>query len=200
MATMPHFSFPDPFYPFPATIKMSVSFNTQPDEELAQLARGGDRLAFDVLCDRYLPVVYNRLRALLPPEVVDDVTQDVFIAAVRAIRRYRARASFRTWISAIARHKVADFYRARGRQPQTVELDPDINDVSEQSTWQEQALVRMAMQSLPNPYQEVLLLRFAEGLPFQDIAESLGLSLEATKSRYRRAMAAMAKALGERAL
>lgn len=176
---------------------MSVTFNTQPDEELAHLAKGGDRLAFDVLCDRYLPVVYNRLRALLPPEAVDDVTQEVFIAAVRAIRRYRATATFRTWISAIARHKVADFYRARGRQPQTVELDPDINDVAEQSTWQEQALVRMALQHLPDHYQEVLLLRFTEGLPFQDVAESLGLSLEATKSRYRRAMAAITEALGE---
>ena len=94
---MTHFSFPDPFYPFLATIKMSVPFNTRPDEELAHLARGGDRLAFDVLCDRYLPVVYNRLRALLPPEAVDDVTQEVFVAAVRAIRRYRATAS-RRWV------------------------------------------------------------------------------------------------------
>ncbi len=176
---------------------MNHHFNTRPDEELAQLARDGDRLAFDVLCDRYLPVVYNRLRALLPPEAVDDVTQEVFIAAVGAIRRYRATATFRTWISGIARHKVADFYRARGRQPQTVELDPDINDVAEQTAWQEQAVVRMAMRSLPNHYQEILLLRFAEGLPFQDVADALGTSLEATKSRYRRALAAMAEALGE---
>lgn len=176
---------------------MSVPFNTRPDEELAYLARDGDRQAFDVLCDRYLPVVYNRLRALLPPEAIDDVTQEVFVAAVRAIRRYRATATFHTWISGIARHKVADFYRQRGRQPQTVELDPEINDVAERDIWQEQALVRMALQRLPEHYQEVLLLRFAEGLPFQDIAAALGLSLEATKSRYRRAMAAIAEALGE---
>ncbi len=177
---------------------MTSNFNTLPDEELAYLARDGDRLAFDRLCDRYLPVVYNRLRALLPPDAVDDVTQEVFIAAVGAIRRYRATAAFRTWISAIARHKVVDFYRARGRRPETVELDPEINDMAERSTWQEQALVRMALQQLPAHYQEVLLLRFAEDLPFQDIADTLGLSLEATKSRYRRALAAIAEALGER--
>ncbi|HOU11970.1 MAG TPA: sigma-70 family RNA polymerase sigma factor [Anaerolineae bacterium] len=176
---------------------MNHNFNARPDEELAHMAREGDRLAFDVLCDRYLPVVYNRLRALLPPDVVDDVTQEVFIAAMRAIGRYRATASFRTWISAIARHKVADFYRARGRQPQTVELDLDINDVAEGEGWQEQLRVRLALQRLPEQYQEVLLLRFAEGLPFQDVADALSLSLEATKSRYRRAMAAMAEALGE---
>jgi RNA polymerase sigma-70 factor (ECF subfamily) len=176
---------------------MSVTFNTLPDEELAYLARAGDRLAFDVLCDRYLSVVYNRLRVLLPPDAVDDVTQEVFIAAVRAIRRYRATATFRTWISAIARHKVADFYRTRGRQPETVELDPEMDEVAEHSAWQEQLLVRMALRRLPEPYQEVLLLRFAEGLPFQDVANVLDLSLEATKSRYRRAMAAMAEVLGE---
>ena len=104
-----HFTFPDPFYPFLATIKMNTSFNTQPDEELVHLARDGDRLAFDVLCDRYLPVVYNRLRALLPPEAVDDVTQEVFVAAVRAIRRYRASATFHTWISATLRPNLEIF-------------------------------------------------------------------------------------------
>ena len=177
---------------------MNVTFNTLPDEALAHMARGGDRLAFEVLCDRYLSIVYNRLRALLPPDAVDDVTQEVFIAAVQAIRRYRATATFRTWISAIARHKVADFYRKRGRQPETVELDPEINDVAERSAWQEQMLVRMALQRLPDHYQDVLLLRFAEGLSFQEVAVALGISLEATKSRYRRAVAAMAEALGER--
>ena len=176
---------------------MSVNFNTLPDEELAYLARDGDRLAFEVLCERYLSVVYKRLRALLPFEAVDDVTQEVFVAAVKAIRRYKAKAAFRTWISAIARHKVADYYRKRGRQPETMALDPEINDVAERSVWQEQVSVRMALQQLPQHYQEVLLLRFAEGLPFQDIADALGVSLEATKSRYRRAIAAMAEALGE---
>jgi RNA polymerase sigma-70 factor (ECF subfamily) len=175
---------------------MNTNFNTLPDEELAYLARDGDRLAFEVLCDRYLPVVYNRLRALLPFEAVDDVTQEVFVAAVQAIRRYQAKAAFRTWISAIARHKVVDYYRKRGRQPETVELDPEINDVVEGSVWHEQLLVRMALQRLPHHYQEVLLLRFAEGLPFPDVADALSISLEAAKSRYRRAIAAMAEALG----
>ena len=177
---------------------MSVNFNTLPDEELARLARGGDRLAFNVLCDRYLPIVYNRLRALLPFDAVDDVTQEVFIAAVGAIRSYRATATIRTWISAIARHKAIDFYRQRGRQPETMELDPEVNDLAEHSAWQEQAIVRIALQQLPAHYQDVLLLRFAEGLPFQDIADTLGLSLEAAKSRYRRAIAAIAETLGEK--
>ena len=176
---------------------MNINFNTLPDEELAYMARDGDRLAFDVLCNRYLPVVYNRLRALLPFEAVDDVTQEVFVAAVQAIRRYQAKAAFRTWISAIARHKVVDYYRQRGRQPETVELDPEINDMAERSAWQEQVSVRMALQRLPEHYQEVLLLRFAEGLPFQGVAEALGVSLEAAKSRYRRAITAMAEALGK---
>lgn len=173
---------------------MSVTFTTLPDEELAHLAQDGDRLAFDVLCDRYLPVVYNRLHALLPPEAVDDVTQEVFIAAVQAIRRYRATAAFRTWLSAIARHKVADFYRRRGRQPEQVVWDVD-NDISFDAGLEERTLIRIALQALPEHYQEILLLRFAEGLPFQEIADRLTLSLEATKSRYRRAVVAIADAM-----
>ena len=53
--------------------------------------------------------------------------------------------------------------------------------------------MRVALQRLPAHYQEVLLLRFAEGLPFEQVAGALGISPEATKSRYRRAVAAIAR-------
>jgi RNA polymerase sigma-70 factor (ECF subfamily) len=56
--------------------------------------------------------------------------------------------------------------------------------------------VRQALLRLPERYREVLLLRFAEGLPFQEVAQVLELSLEATKSLYRRAVAAAHKELG----
>lgn len=159
------------------------------------MAQKGERAAFETLCDRYLPIVYNRLRALLPPEAVEDVTQEVFIAAMRGIRRYRSRALFRTWLTAIARHKVADFYRKRSRQPETDALDSEENSPVDAAGWEECTLVRVALRRLPEHYQEVLVLRFAEGMPFDQIACTLGISLEATKSRYRRAVAAAAQEL-----
>ena len=137
------------------------------------------------------------MRALLPPDAVEDVTQEVFLAAMKGIRRYRGRSSFRTWIAGIARHKVADYYRARNRQPETTPLDGETNDPAAHAAWEERALVRITLRRLPVHYQEVLLLRFAEGLPFAQIGSTLGISLEAAKSRYRRAVAALAEEMDQ---
>ena len=176
---------------------MSEHPNSLPDKKLAQMARAGDKAAFDILCDRYLPVIYNRLRAKLPPEVVEDVTQQVFIGAVKGIRHYRERSSFRTWILSIARHKIADYYRSRSHQPEAVPLDTgndgEIDGSERRDMWEEQILVKVTMERIPDHYQEILLLRFAEGMRFQKIAHTLDISLEAAKSRYRRAVAAIAK-------
>jgi RNA polymerase sigma factor (sigma-70 family) len=176
---------------------MSEHLNSLPDETLAQMARAGDKAAFDALCDRYLPVVYNRLRAKLPPDAVEDVTQQVFMGAMKGIRRYRERSSFRTWILSIARHKIADYYRGHSRQPEVVPLDPgsdgEASGSERRDTWEEQALVRIILERLPDHYQEILFLRFAEGMRFQKIAQTLDISLEAAKSRYRRAVTAIAR-------
>jgi RNA polymerase sigma-70 factor (ECF subfamily) len=163
------------------------------DEALAKMTQDGNRAAFETLCDRHLSSVYNRLRALLPAEAVEDVTQEVFVAVLRGIRDYRGNSLFRTWLAAIIRHKVADFYRRRSRQPEVVPLAGDGDDPVAPDTWEERALVQAVLQRLPAHYQEVLLLRFAEGKPFDQIAGVLGISLEATKSRYRRAVAAVAQ-------
>jgi RNA polymerase sigma-70 factor (ECF subfamily) len=176
---------------------MSKHPDLSSDETLAKMARAGDRRAFEILCDRYLPAVYNRLRAMLPPDAVEDVTQEVFLAAMKGVRRYRGKSSFRTWIAGITRHKVADYYRARSRQPETAPLDDETNDPATRTTWEEKVLVRIALQCLPAHYQEVLLLRFAEGLPFAQVASALDISLEATKSRYRRAVAALAEEMDQ---
>jgi len=166
------------------------------DEALAKLTQDGNRAAFEALCDRHLPRVYNRLRALLPAEAVEDVTQEVFMAALRGIQDYRGNSLFRTWLAAVIRHKVADYYRRRSRQPEVVSLANDGDDPLAPDTWEERALVQAALRRLPTHYQEVLLLRFAEGKPFDQIAGDLGISLEATKSRYRRAVAAVAQEIG----
>jgi len=181
----------------PTTIHMTEDLDVPADEVLVKMAQNGDRAAFEALCDRYLSCVYNRLRALLPAEAVEDVTQEVFIAVMRGIKRYRGRSSFRTWISAIARYKAADFYRKRSRRPDTIPFDTERDNPTTPRNWEEHALVRITLRKLPVHYQEVLLLRFAEGLPFAEIAENLDISLEAAKSRYRRAVAAMAEEIGE---
>lgn len=161
------------------------------DEALARMAQAGDRAAFETLCDRCLPVVYKRLRALLPPEAVEDVTQEVFIAALGSLENYAGKSLFRTWLGAIARHKAMDFYRRRGRQPETVSLEASEDVLGSDGDQDDRMTVRLALQRLPTNYQEILLLRFADGLPFERAAATLSITLEACKSRYRRAIAAL---------
>jgi RNA polymerase sigma-70 factor (ECF subfamily) len=176
---------------------MSGRLNSLTDEALAKMARDGDQSAFETLCDRYLPVVYNRLRVKLPPEAVEDVTQQVFIGAMKGIAHYRELSSFRTWILSIARHKVTDYYRQKGRRLETVVLDPaetgEIDSSEARDDWEERILTRIALQRLPDHYQEILVLRFTEGMRFKTIARTLDISLEAAKSRFRRAVTAMAQ-------
>lgn len=175
---------------------MNTHLDSLTDEMLAKMAKDGSRAAFETLYDRYLPRVYNRLRALLPREAVEDVTQEVFMGALRSIHSYRGGSLFRTWIAALVRHKVADYYRRQSRQPEVVPLGGEIDSLAALDAWEEHALVRTVLQRLPDHYQETLLLRFAEGMPFDQIAGVLGITLEATKSRYRRAVAAIAQEMG----
>jgi RNA polymerase sigma-70 factor (ECF subfamily) len=172
---------------------MDGQLSSHSDEALVKLAQNGSRAAFETLCGRHLSSVYSRLCALVPLEAAEDITQEVFIAALRGLERFKGRSLFRTWLASITRHKVADYYRKQGRTPSTVPLDDATANLARTDAWEERVLVRDALRRLPVHYQEVLLLRFAEGLPFKEIAQILNITLEASKSRYRRAIAAVAQ-------
>jgi RNA polymerase sigma-70 factor (ECF subfamily) len=168
------------------------------DETLVDQVQNGEWEAFEVLYQRYLPRVYNRLRALMPQEDVEDLTQEVFLAVVRSLGSFERDSAFSTWLYAIIHHKVSDYYRRRGRREDMERsysqearvLSRDPRPRAEDST-----LVRQILLRLTERHREVILLRFAEGLPFKEIAQVLDLSLEATKSLYRRAIAAAHKEL-----
>ena len=70
--------------------------------------------AFNELYERYLPVVYRRVRYMIPEQDVDDVTQEVFIAVVRSIKSFRGDSLFSTWLRTLVKRQIADFYRRRG--------------------------------------------------------------------------------------
>jgi len=162
-----------------------------PDDELVPLAQQGDEKAFEVLYWRYLPRVYNRARALVPEEMAEDVTQEIFLAVARSLPGFRGRSSFSTWVYAIANHKISDFHRRAARERRD-DVDQEFLESLADGSWprqEERVMVREALWRLPERYREVLVLRFAEGLPFKEIAVQLNLSLEATKSLYRRAIA-----------
>lgn len=172
------------------------------EEHLARRAQQGDREAFLKLYDLYLNKVYNRVRSKVPPQYVEDVTQEVFIAVIRSLHRFEQRSRFSTWLYTIVNRQIADFYRQRNRHTdqESVSLDEVeymLAEPAEQTEYgSEQALVQKALNDLPEHYQEIILLRFADGLTFAEIAKKRSQTLEAVKSLYRRAIQALRDEMG----
>jgi len=174
------------------------------DETLARLAQQGNLDAFTSLYERYLPIVYKRVRYSTPERDVEDVTQEVFITALRSLKNFKGDAPFSAWLRVLVKRRIADFYRRRN--PNEVELDVDISEADQlmpetvaitDNNLDDQIILRRAIQALSEDYREVLLLRFAEGLQFNEIAQLRGQSLEAAKSLFRRALEALRHQVGE---
>jgi RNA polymerase sigma-70 factor (ECF subfamily) len=161
------------------------------EDELVASAQRGALEAFSALYEHYLPIVFNRVRCVVPEEDVEDVTQDIFIAAIRSLKGFRGEARFGTWLRTITNRQVADYYRHK-HQPD-VPLNDRLRAPHDQAASEEAIMLRQAFRKLPQRYREILLLRFAEEMPFHEIACLQGYSLEATKSLFRRAVAALHK-------
>jgi RNA polymerase sigma-70 factor (ECF subfamily) len=171
------------------------------DAELVHLAQEGSLEAFTVLYERYFPVVFSRVRYLVPEQDTEDVIQEIFITVMKSLKTFRGTSQFGTWLRTLTNRRVADYYRRR-RLPE-MEIDESLGDndprlVAEKPsvTLDESILLREALRSLPEDYREVLLLRFAEGMKFDEIARLRGQSLEAVKSLFRRAVVAIRKQVG----
>ena len=174
------------------------------DTTLVRLAQEGDLDAFTSLYERHLPVVYKRVRYSIPERDVEDVTQEVFITAMKSLRSFKGNAQFSTWLRVLVKRRIVDFYRRR--DPNETELEVDISEADQlmpetlavpQSNLDDQIALKRGMQALAEDYREILLLRFAEGLQFNEIAQVRGQSLEAVKSLFRRAVEALRRQMGE---
>ena len=172
------------------------------DEILALRAQQGDREAFRMLYGLYLDKVYNRVKSRVPLQYAEDVTQEVFVAVIRSLDGYEHRARFNTWLYTIVNRQIADFYR-RYREHSGPSIDLDAGDFVEAALVYDPAdaedwtLLQLALDNLPEHYREIILLRFADGLSFGEIAEQRAQSLEAVKSLYRRAIQAIREKLND---
>jgi RNA polymerase sigma-70 factor (ECF subfamily) len=184
-------------------LKADTADSTTSDEVLVRLAQQGNREAFTGLYERYLPTVYKRVRYAVPERDVEDVTQDIFIAVLRSLKSFKGDALFSTWLRTLTKRRIADYYRRKN--PAGHELDVALDEAddvitegdSSSGSLDDAIAIRRAMRALPEDYQDIVLLRFAEGLQFNEIAQLRGQSLEATKSLFRRAIAALRRQMGE---
>ena len=156
------------------------------DEELVEQIKDGNRESLDVLIRTYLPIVGNRVHRLVPEYDAEDVTQEIFLSLVDSIGNFQGKSAFATWFHRIIMNRVMDYYRRISYRQREKHQNSRVSD-----PWKltdSELTLREVLVRVPDKYKEILVLRFLEDLSFGDIAERLGLTYEAARYRYRRAI------------
>ena len=175
------------------------------DQQLVRRAQRGDTRAFDLLVLKY----QGRIAALVgrfvsSPAEVEDVTQEAFIKAFRALPKFRGESAFYTWLYRIASNAAKNHLVAKGRRPTS---DADIDDAEyfdngdalrdaetpENRLFGDElaTVVKEALEGLPDDLRTALTLREFEGLSYEDIAEVMDCPVGTVRSRIFRARDAM---------
>jgi RNA polymerase sigma-70 factor (ECF subfamily) len=148
------------------------------DDGLVHAAREGDRAAFGRLYDRYARMVHGILLARVPPREVDDLVQEVFLAALRQLHALRDVSRFGAWLSAITRNRANDHYRKSGSEAavtEPVSEEQTEGRANDPAAEQEAVMILATIRTLPEAYREPLILRLVEGMTGPEIAARIGL-------------------------
>jgi RNA polymerase sigma-70 factor (ECF subfamily) len=155
------------------------------DAELVRGAQAGDEAAFGALYDRYARVIHGVLLARVPQADVDDLVQDVFLAAWNGLAGLREPAAFGGWLTMIARNRATDFHR---RSHEVVELPPDLAAHDATAARTEALGLLDLVRALPEAYRDTLVLRLVEGMTGPEIAERTGLTPASVRVNLHRGM------------
>jgi RNA polymerase sigma-70 factor, ECF subfamily len=170
------------------TLPVSKVPGPRDERRLIRKARTGDRAAFGELYRQYASMVHGLLLARVPPDVADDLLQEVFLKAMIQLNQLRDDDHFGAWIAAIARNRAVDHHR-HVREIQSSEgllellsMEPNYSLLSEAQ------LALTVIRSLPDAYRETLTMRLAEGLSGPEIAALTGLTPESVRVNLHRGM------------
>jgi RNA polymerase sigma-70 factor (ECF subfamily) len=181
-----------------------------PDEELVVRAQAGDKRAFDLLVVKYQQKVAKLIsRYMRDQSEVQDVTQDAFIKAYRALPGFRGDSAFFTWLYRIAINTVKNHLMALGRRPPGDDLEAEVAEqmdlggrLREHATPERELLteeiaetVQAALDDLPDDLRTAIVLRELEGLSYEEIATAMDCPIGTVRSRIFRAREAIDKRL-----
>lgn len=160
-----------------------------------EAARDGDADAFAALVQRFeAPTYHFILRMVRRPSVAEDLSQDVFVRLWRHLDRIEDAGLLPAWLRRVAANAVIDHWRkeeARQRRMQVLREHPIARRVvrpsSRMETREAADAVRAAVEKLPAKLRSALLLRTVEGLSYEELADVLGVSVNAVRSRLFRA-------------
>ena len=176
------------------------------DQQLVEKVQRGDKQAFDLLVIKY----QHRILALVARFIhdaaeVQDVTQEAFIKAYRALPNFRGESAFYTWLYRIAINTAKNYLVARNRRPPGEDVNVEDaaffdggdkltdNESPEDSLLNDQlmAAVNKAIKDLPEDLRTAVMLREFDGLSYEDIAEVMACPVGTVRSRIFRAREAI---------
>lgn len=173
------------------------------DGALVRAAQRGDRDAFGALVSRHAPSILSLTSRMLGPTAdAEDVAQEAFVAAYKALSRFQSDSKFSTWLYRIAVNKCTDSLRAR-RPDISLDATGDESAVAwndETPHWAfEQAELAWELdkgiQALPHLYRESFVLRHIEGLGYDEMSAILGVHRDTLKMRVYKARSRLCQSL-----
>jgi RNA polymerase sigma-70 factor, ECF subfamily len=187
----------------PEAVGEQVDWRTATEAELRVGFEQGDEGCLQEVFRRSAPLIYTiAYRALGSSADAEEITQEVFVSAWRARGNYQAeRGSLSGWLIGIARHRIVDRQRARGRDLRLVQAvikktDEDVQPEA-LSTLIDRIVLTDEIDRLPHPRGTILQLAFWEGRSYSQIAEQLNLPIGTVKSHARRALLHLRTRLAE---
>ena len=181
------------------------------DQKLVERAQRGDKHAFELLVSKYQRKLARLLsRFIRDATEVEDVTQEAFIKAYRALPSFRGDSAFYTWLYRIGINTAKNYLVAMGRRaPTTTEIDSEeaegfedgdqLRDLNtpenEMMSRQVAETVNQTLEELPEELRTAITLREIEGLSYEDIANIMACPIGTVRSRIFRAREAIAERL-----
>lgn len=176
------------------------------DQALVERVQRGDKKAFDLLVLKYQQRILNVIsRYIRDKDEVQDIAQEAFIKAYRALPRFRGDSAFFTWLYRIAINTAKNYIVAQARRPPLVDIDSTeaeqydgASALKEYATPERlamkdeiQQVVFAAIEDLPDDLRMAITLRELEGLSYEEIAETMSCPIGTVRSRIFRAREAI---------
>jgi len=181
------------------------------DAELVARVQAGDKQAFDLLVLKYQRKIMRLLSRMIRDQAeVEDVAQEAFIKAYRALPQFRGDSAFYTWLYRIAINTARNWLSSNSRRPSTPSsyenedgetfnemdnLTDNTTPESELASRQIAQTVNKAIEDLPEDLRTAIVLREIEGMSYEDIAQSMNCPIGTVRSRIFRAREAIATKL-----
>jgi RNA polymerase sigma-70 factor (ECF subfamily) len=187
------------------TARAAPERSIAPDDEVAlvEACRRGERPALHALYERYRRRVFALIARIVGAQEAEELTQEVFLRAFRAIPKFRGDARLSTWMYRLAVNAaLTHAARTLGRQKR-VAPEEELHQLaahegpSDSADPKLRARLQRALDDLPAGYRAVLVLHDVEGLQHEEIAEVLGCRVGTSKSQLHKARAKMRELLGD---